>query len=512
MPGRKFINRLVGFYQRRKPFVWFAAGVVAMLLAIYPFNKAVHYTGTNEYCFSCHVHDHAEESWRLSPHVNNKSGIVVNCIDCHLPPKGQGHLWAKIKHGAKDVYGFLFKDSADYNWESKRTITVANKFTYESSCVKCHSNLFPVGLSVDGVDSHLHYERNRDEMTCLNCHMHTGHHNPNYVHAQNTGFGRLNEAGEAFAHAAKIDTFKNFTEFIPGTSVSFEMVAIPAGTFIMGSPENEPYRRADEGPQKKVHLSRFFMGRIEVTWDEFLAWFNATSSEGRLTDEERAQIDGFSGATPPWGAPDQGWGTGQRPAITMTHYAAVEYCRWLSAVTGKRYRLPTEAEWEYAARGGTQTPYFFDGSPKKYSTRFWWNRIFGPETGIISDYAIYKENSQNRTALPEEIKENPFGLVNMLGNVAEFCLDYYAPDAYAHYEDEELHNPLAPRRGRERVVRGGSFMDDAAELRVAARSHTRTDDWLRTDPQIPKSVWWYSDARHVGFRVVCEADPNLISE
>ncbi|ASB49357.1 SUMF1/EgtB/PvdO family nonheme iron enzyme [Alkalitalea saponilacus] len=496
-------NSFRNFIYRRKNFLLFAAGVVTVLLLIYPFNKAVRFTETNEYCFSCHVHGHAEDAWRLSPHVNNKAGITVNCVDCHLPPHGENRLWSKIKHGANDIYGFLFKDSADYNWEAKRSPEVAINFTYESSCIRCHDNLFPVGLSTEGVDSHLHYERNKDDLSCLNCHIHTGHYNPDYVHAQNLAFGQKEEEeGETFTAPAKIKAFENYTEFIPGTTVSFEMVAIPGGTFLMGSPKNEPFRREDEGPQREVYLDDFFMAKIEVTWNEFLAWFNATSSEGRLTAEEQAQVDGFSGATPPWGAPDQGWGTGQRPAITMTHHAAMEYCRWLSAVTGKHYRLPTEAEWEYAARGDTQTPYFFEGNPRRFSSQTWWNRIFGPSTDVISNYAIYNQNSSNRTSEPGNVFENPFGLVNMLGNVAEFCLDWYAPNTYSSYPEGVVRNPRGPATGQERVIRGGSFRSDAADLRVAARDHTRTDLWLRTDPQIPKSRWWYSDANHVGFRVV----------
>ncbi len=502
-------GKIANIFNRRIKTIIFLAGLTTMLLLLYPFNRAVNYTSTNEYCFSCHVHDHAEASWRLSPHVHNKSGVITNCIDCHLPPKGEGHLWAKIKHGVKDVYGFLFKDSADYNWEGKRNVTMANKFTYESSCLKCHSNLYPVGLSQKGIDSHLHYDRNRDAMTCLNCHMHTGHFNPDYQHAQNLEFAGSTASGVIYESAAVLKSFGNFTEYIPGTSVSFEMIAIPEGTFLMGSPEKEPFRRDDEGPVRQVKISRFFMGQIEVTWDEYLAWFNATSSEGRVNQNENEEVDAFTGATPPWGAPDQGWGKGKMPAITMTHYAAMQYCRWLSEVTGKKYRLPTEAEWEYAARGGTQTPYYFEGDPRKFTQTTFKNKLFGADTSVIASHAIFKANSNNRTAHPDAVKENPFGLKNMLGNVAEFCLDWYFPDTYQQYEGEILVNPRAPRRGKERVIRGGSYLSDAADLRVAARDFTKTQEWLKTDPQIPKSIWWYSDCTHVGFRVVCEVDADL---
>ena len=504
MTGQKKSSR------SRKGWILFFLGIIVTIVLIYPFNKAVSYTSTNEYCISCHVHDHAMDSWKLSPHVDNEAGVIVNCVDCHLPPKGHGYLMAKAQHGLKDLYGFYFKDSTDYKWESKRTAEKANLFTYEESCKKCHSNLYPVGLSQKGVDSHIHYEQADDDMTCLNCHMHTGHFDPNYKHAANKNFAEGEGEKEIFKEPAKVTKFADYTEKIPGTSVAFKMKAIKGGEFTIGSPEDEPFREDDEGPQRKVKVSPFFMAEVEVSWDEFLAWFNATSSEGRKEeDKNQPEIDAFTGATPPWGAPDQGWGKGKRPAITMSYFAATQYCRWLSAVTGKKYRLPTEAEWEYAARGGTQTPYFFKGSPKDYSALTFWNKWFGPDTAIINTYAIYKENSGGKTQLPDRVQPNPFGLKNMAGNVAEFCSDWYSPAAYKNLKDGTV-DPKGPARGREHVVRGGSWRSDASELRSAARDYTQTKAWLKTDPQIPKSKWWYSDQNYVGFRVVCEPDSGIV--
>jgi len=496
-------------FSRRKGFLLFFAGIIVTIILIYPFNKAVSYTSTNEYCISCHVHDHAVDSWKLSPHVDNKAGVVVKCVDCHLPPKGHGYLAAKIKHGSKDLYGFYFKDSADYKWESKRTAEKANLFTYEESCKKCHTNLYPPTLSTKGVDSHIHYEQADDEMTCLNCHMHTGHFDPNYKHAQNTEFGEAQSEKEIFTEPAQVTKFEDYTEKIPGSSVSFNMKAIKGGEFVMGSPEKEPFRKKDEGPQHKIKVNPFFMAEIEVSWDEFLAWFHATASEGRKEeDKNQPKVDAMTGATPPWGAPDQGWGKGKRPAITMSHFAATQYCRWLSKVTGKHYRLPTEAEWEYAARGGTETPYFFKGSPKDYSALTFWNKWFGADTAVINSYAIYKENSDGKTQLPDRVQPNPFGLKNMAGNVAEFCSDWYSPNAYKSIKDGAV-DPKGPARGKEHVVRGGSWRSDASDLRSAARNYTQTKAWLKTDPQIPKSKWWYSDENYVGFRVVCEPDSSI---
>ena len=96
----------------------------------------------------------------------------------------------------------------------------------------------------------------------------------------------------------------------------------------------------------------------------------------------------------------------------------------------------------------------------------------------------------------------------MSGNVAEFCLDFYSPDTYKA-DTVAAVNPRGPVRGQEHVIRGGSFKSDASDVRSAARDYTKTKAWLVTDPQMPKSIWWYSDCIDVGFRVVCEADSSI---
>jgi formylglycine-generating enzyme required for sulfatase activity/nitrate/TMAO reductase-like tetraheme cytochrome c subunit len=459
------------------------------------------------------MHPHAEVKWKLSSHHNNRTGVIVHCAECHLPPKENGitaYTWAKAKSGFKDVYGYLTKDAEEIDWEAKRLPEKAQHFVYQASCVKCHSNPFPSTLSDEGSEAHLNFELNPSGRVCITCHIDVGHYDPT-AHAQNLDFG-LSELPdeELFTDPTAVTNFENYTENIPATSVSFNMKAIPGGKFIMGSHPKEPYRSPDEGPQREVEVNNFFMGEIEVSWDEYFAFFNATGSQGRKESEENVneEVDGISGATPPWKAPDQGWGTGSRPAITMTHHAAMTYCRWLSQVTGKNYRLPTEAEWEYAARGGTNSPYFFPGDPKDFERDGLLNKIFGPDTAVINSYIVYTENSSDRTQEPSFVKANPFGLKNMLGNVAEFCLDFYDPSVYGKYPSGVVQNPRGPRTGTEHVVRGGSFMSSAAGLRIAERDYTRTKDWLITDPQIPKSIWWYSDCKNVGFRVVCEFDEN----
>jgi sulfatase modifying factor 1 len=496
------VKRKIPFF-RRKAVLFFLLGSLITILLGLSGNKVIQVTNTDKFCASCHnVHPHATTSWKMSTHYDNKSGIVVHCVDCHLPPPGEGKLPEKVKTGLRDVYGTIFKDVEKLNWEQKSTVEYAIHHTFELSCIKCHQTLFPIGLSIEGEDAHIYYSDNEDELHCINCHLSVGHYSDN-IHAHNLDFGKDTEIDTIFESPAEINDFSDYTETIPGTSVSFGMKAIPGGRFLIGSPETEKGRDEDEGPRAEVEISPFFMAEVEVSWNEYLAFFTETASEGRMTAEDLEMVDGISGPTPPWGDPSQGWGRGKRPAITMSHYAAQVYCDWLSMKTGKKYRLPTEAEWEYAARGGTQSSYFFEGDVKDYSSEGFMKKIFGVDTTTINSFAIYKENSLGKTREPENIASNPFGLKNMLGNVAEFCQDFYKFDTYKNYS-QGIKDPKGPVEGDEYVVRGGSFKADAVDIRVAGRDYTRTKAWLKTDPQMPKSIWWYSDAIHVGFRVVCE--------
>lgn len=506
--------KLKNLFSGKRIYVGFILlGIIACIIVLTLSNKAIEYTSTDDYCMSCHVHPHAEQSWKLSTHYNNSAGVIVHCVECHLPPKGHGHLAAKAKHGFNDVYGMLFKDSADYNWEEKKKLESARHFVYKEACLGCHQNLFPTTLSPEGDDAHLYYLTSKQELRCINCHLHVGHYDPDAKHEHNLNFGKVAVASaEIYEEPTTVSSFEDFREKIPGTNVSFDMVAVPGGTFRMGSPKDEPLRDIDEGPVFKAKVSGFWMGKVEVSWDEYLAFFKATSSQGRKeamdVDEE---VDGITGPTPPWGAPDQGWGKGSRPAITMSWYAANTYCRWLSLVTGKKYRLPTEAEWEYACRAGNDGPYPFEGSPKDYTSKGIFKKIFSPDTTVINSYVAYEQNSNRMTKSPDEIKANAFGLKNMPGNVAEFCQDYYDPDIYEVYKKNEVVvNPMGPKQGREHVIRGGSFKSDAKDVRCAARDYTKTKAWLMTDPQMPKSIWWYSDVVEVGFRVVCEVDETIM--
>ena len=505
---------------KRRPWHIFLAGLIFCAILFIAGNKVVHYTSTDEYCQSCHIHPEADNSWKQSSHYYNKSGVRVHCVDCHLPPKESNrYLIEKAKAGIRDVYAFYLKDHDSFDWEYKRTLEHAVKITFNESCTKCHQTLFSKGLSDEGGTAHLYYENNAEKLNlnCINCHQFVGHYNPNYVHGAMTGVPVVRSAAEElFTEPAKVTSFTNYTEQVPNTPVSFNMIAIKGGTFKMGSPENEPFRNSDEGPVRNVTISPFFMGEAEVTWDEFWTFFTATMAEGRMDPNQvkvhnATQPDAISGPTPPFGIPDQGWGSGQRPAITMTHYAATVYCQWLSQVTGKNYRLPTEAEWEYACRAGAETPYFFDADPRRLSRLRPGRRISASDTAEINKYVVYSLNSANKTQEPSFVEANPFGLKNMTGNVMEFCSDWYAPDAYSR-TGIDVTDPEGPEEGIEYVIRGGNFSFNPKDLRSASRDYTKTDEWLRTDPQQPKSIWWYADIRGIGFRVVCEPDSSMITE
>ena len=169
----------------------------------------------------------------------------------------------------------------------------------------------------------------------------------------------------------------------------------------------------------------------------------------------------------------------------------MEYCRWLSAKTGKVYRLPTEAEWEYACRAGTKTAYSFGDDPAK-----------------LGEYAWYVDNAEKPQPVGKK-KPNPWGLYDMHGNVAEWCLDHYVADTYKHILDRQADasGPVVLPDAKEYpyVARGGSWDDDADKLRSAARRGSNPE-WSVQDPQRPQSIWWHTDATFVGFRVVRPLD------
>jgi len=376
-------------------------------LIVFMFNQLLYVTSTNEFCESCHVHPQASQSWKLGEHFDTGSGFVTNCTDCHLPPGGWDYFQAKVVTGLRDVYGVIVKDESEMNWLLKSSREVAERHVYKASCLHCHQNLFPRTLSPKGEEAHLYYDQNEEKLRCINCHLQTGHFHKKTDIAQQTVF-KEKDYNKIYKVPAFPDTFENFTETIPETPVHFEMVAIPGGEFVMGSPDAESLRKEDEGPQIKVKLNSFWMGKIEVSWDQYDAFYKETGlgshNESKAIANSDNTVDAITGPTPAYGNPDQGWGRGDRPAITMTHFAAKKYCEWLSKKTGKIYRLPTEAEWEYACRAGATGAYFFEGESDQFEKDSFINRIFGADT-TINSYIVYSSNSSATTQLPTN-KEN----------------------------------------------------------------------------------------------------------
>ena len=212
---------------------------------------------------------------------------------------------------------------------------------------------------------------------------------------------------------------KAYVEQIPGTEVKFKMVPIPGGKFLMGSPAGEKGHAADEAPQHEVEIAPFWMGKCEVTWNEYEVFdvqprHSAPQSVNQGGDRTRSARRRRHPADQTLYRHDVRHGQGGYPAICMTQYAARTYCQWLSAKTGRYYRLPTEAEWEYACRAGTTTAY-----------------SFGDDAAKLGEYAWYIDNSDDSYHKVGKKKPNPWGLYDMHGNVAEWMLDQYAPDFYS---------------------------------------------------------------------------------
>ncbi|MEX0717608.1 MAG: SUMF1/EgtB/PvdO family nonheme iron enzyme [Planctomycetaceae bacterium] len=297
--------------------------------------------------------------------------------------------------------------------------------------------------------------------------------------------------GPKAANATAEAEMKPYRQTIPDTDVSFEMLPIPGGEFLMGSPADEKDGQDDERPQHKVKIAPFWMGKHEVTWDEYDVWnFDLDIQRRQLAElapTERDKLaDAVTRPTAPYTDMTFGMGHDGYPAICMTHLAAQVYCQWLSAKTGHYYRLPTEAEWEYACRAGTKTAYSFGDDPEK-----------------LGDYAWHYDNSDDKYHKVGQKKPNPWGLYDMHGNVAEWCLDQYDPEFYKlGAKSSPAVDPLnVATKEYPHVARGGSWFDDADMLRSAAREKS-DETWKVRDPQLPKSVWYHTDADFVGFRIV----------
>jgi formylglycine-generating enzyme required for sulfatase activity len=280
---------------------------------------------------------------------------------------------------------------------------------------------------------------------------------------------------------------KPYQTTIPNTTVSYAMAPIPAGEFVMGSADAGA--KADEKPQHKVRLDAFWMQAHEVTWDAYLMFMFVDQANERGKPD--SLVDGLSRPTSPYVEMSFGRGHGGFPTISMTQYAANKFAQWLSSRTGEFYRLPTEAEWEYACRAGTATGF----------------------EGKLDDVAWFAKNSP----LPEfprgtyhkvgTKKPNAWGLYDMLGNVMEWTLDQYAP-----YSSAPAQNPwVKSTQPYPHAVRGGSWNDP--ESRIGCTIRVPSDaSWKKQDPQLPKSIWYMTDAQWLGFRLVRPATLPAVEE
>ncbi len=229
-----------------------------------------------------------------------------------------------------------------------------------------------------------------------------------------------------------------FVQEIPGFLAKFRMVPLPDGEVDFGG--------------KKRPIKGLYMSETEITWDVYDIWCFRMD----LTAEQNAaQYDAKARPSKPYGAPDRGFGHQGYAAVGATSNSATLFCEWLSAKTGRKYRMPTEWEWEYAATPGADAP--------------------------LDDVAWYWENADDKTMPVKSKQPNPLGLYDLFGNVSE----------WVKTDDGKF------------VVRGGSYRDKTAAVGLKARAEY-TIKWQENDPQVPKSRWWLSNGPHVGFRIVCE--------
>jgi len=235
--------------------------------------------------------------------------------------------------------------------------------------------------------------------------------------------------------------------------VKFDMVKVPAGKF--------NYSPDGKTPPKEVEIKSFWIGKTECLWDHY----DVYESRLDLTEDQKIEIkktgvDAKTRPSKPYLAPDRGYGHTGFPVISVSYKSATMYCVWLSEKTNKKYRLPTEAEWEYACRAGARDPTKMD---KKQ----------------IMDMAWTKDNADDKTMPAMQKKPNAWGLYDMLGNAGEWC------------------SQLA---GDKPVLKGGTFLQPTLKVQCDWRAPF-DPAWQETDPNIPKATWWLSDGTFTGFRI-----------
>ncbi len=295
-----------------------------------------------------------------------------------------------------------------------------------------------------------------------------------------------------------------YTVTIPGSDVKFEMIPVPGGKFKYGSGEEDPEHREDEGPQIDVAVSPMWVAKTETNWAQYkeymklYAIFKDFESRGERIVNKDNMADAITAPTELY-EPDFTFEYGQeseQPAVTMTQYAAQQYTKWLSLLTGSQYRLPTEAEWEYACRAGSTTQY-----------------SWGEDADSMDEFAWYVDNADSGPVAVGTKKPNAFGLHDMHGNVAEWTTNQYTEDGNAWLVGKENLNAIDtanwPVISSPCVVRGGSWEMEPEELRSTVRLASDDDVWKQADPNFPRSPWWFTSdpARGVGFRVFRSYQP-----
>jgi len=285
-----------------------------------------------------------------------------------------------------------------------------------------------------------------------------------------------------------------------GRKLTFDLVLIPGGQFQMGSSANEEMRKDDEGPQHTVKLDPFYLCTTETTLALFSTYYKETATAKRefvaisakqkeLEQAKQDEFDGVTGPTPVYGDIALGH-TENFPAMAMSWRNAVLFCKWVSKRTGKTYRLPTEAEWEYACRAGSNQSFGNTSDPK-----------------LVTKMAWYVDNSDGILHEIGTKRANAYGLYDMMGNVREWVYDFYSPTGYKGRSlTVPVSNPTGPKQGKVHVARGGDHSSPLDEMRCSSRTFQERW-WQSGDPQLPKSVWWLPTMDFIGFRMACSINP-----
>ena len=267
----------------------------------------------------------------------------------------------------------------------------------------------------------------------------------------------------------------NYSEKIPNSNFSIDMIYIPGGEFKMGN----------ENRNSDTRVSSFWMSKYEITWEIYNLFMEHEDNNKLefIVGNKKIKVDGISKPTTHYTDMTFGMGYEGFPAVNMTHFAASKFCKWLSLITGNYYRLPTEAEWEYACRSGTSSDYYY-----------------GDDISLIDEYSWNKNNSDNSYQRVGQKIPNKWGLHDMLGNVSEWVADSYDDNIFKSKKLKK--DPFIFSESKyPKVYRGGSWNDEPSSLLIHKRFYS-DNSLQKRDPQIPKSQWWNTDAPNIGFRIV----------